>query len=346
MKKALPLILLFIASPVLAQNGAPPPAPVRVSKAETMDIAPVIDLPATVISRNDSRLATEIAGRVTWIADVGTQLREDDVVARLDDAMLKFARAEAEATVKRLEARLAYEERQVERYEELAQTQSTPAQRVDEARSTRDVTAQDLAAAKVALARIALQIERAQIRAPFPARVVERLAQIGEYANVGSDIARLVDVKHLDIRVQAPIATTTFIREGMKLTVKDGDDYKDFPIRAIVAVGDEISRTYEIRLEAPEGRWLIGTPLRVSVPNAAPRKAIAVPRDALILRRDETYIFRIDGEQKADRIAVRTGAASGNYIEVFGPVEEGDSVVVRGGERLQAGRSVEVLADT
>ena len=70
---------------------------------------------------------------------------------------------------------------------------------------------------------------------------------------------------------------------------------------------------------------------------------MAVPRDALILRRDDVYVFRIDGENKAERIGVRTGAASGSYIEVFGPISEGDNLVIRGGERLQAGRAVSVL---
>jgi RND family efflux transporter MFP subunit len=333
--------------PVQAQQGQqPPPAPVRVDIAKSMEIAPVIDLPATVISRNDSNVATEIAGRVTWIAEVGTQLQENGVVARLDDAFLKLELADAEATVKRLEARLGFESRQVERFEELATSNSTPAQRVDEVRMTRSVTEQELNSAKLAVERIKLQLDRTVIRAPFPARVVSRSAQIGEFASVGSDIARLVDTQHLEARVQAPIATNAFIKEDMQLTVKDGGEYSEYPIRAIVPVGDEISRTIEIRVAIPADKWVIGTPLRISVPNASPRQTLAVPRDALILRRDDTYVFRIGDDNTAERIAVRTGAANGNYIEVFGPVKDGDNLVIRGGERLQAGRAVSVLGQS
>jgi len=339
--------LILLSASVQAQPGQqPPPAPVRVDLAKEMEIAPVIDLPATVISRNDSQVATEIAGRITWIAEVGTELKEGDVVARLDDAFLKLELSNAQATVKRLEARHAFENRQVGRFEELAASNSTPAQRVDEIRMTRDVTAQELASARLEAQRIELQLARTAIRAPFPARVVSRATQIGEYASVGSEIARLVDTQHLEIRVQAPIATNQFVTENMKLVVKDNGDYSEFPIRTIVPVGDEISRTIEIRLSVPEDKWVIGTALRISVPNATPRQTLAVPRDALILRRDDVYVFRIDDENKAERIGVRTGAASGSYIEVFGPIAKGDNLVVRGGERLQAGRAVSVLGES
>ena len=36
------------------------------------------------MSRNDSQLASEVEGRVSWVAEVGTVVKENDVVARID----------------------------------------------------------------------------------------------------------------------------------------------------------------------------------------------------------------------------------------------------------------------
>ena len=140
-----PAIAISLTSAALAQPGAAqqPPAPVRTELAQSMAMAPVIDLPATVISKNDSQVATEIAGRITWIADVGRSLKQGDVIARLDNAFLQIQLKDAQATVQRLQARFEFEERQVKRFQELASTQSTPAQRVDEVQMNRDVIRQE-----------------------------------------------------------------------------------------------------------------------------------------------------------------------------------------------------------
>lgn len=341
----IPILTFSLISGASAQPEQQP-AHVRVDLAQSMEMAPVIDLPATVISRNDSRIATEIAGRVTWITDIGNALKQGDIIAKLDDAFLQIQLKNAKATVQRLQARLAFEERQVIRFEELATTHSTPAQRVDEVKMNRDVTKQELASAGFEVERINLQIDRTVVRAPFNARVVERRAQIGEYAPVGSEIARVVDIENLEARVQAPLNTTAYIHEGMALSVKNGEDYGQHQIRTIVPVGDEISRTIEIRIALPAEKWVIGTPLRISVPTDTPRQTIVIPRDALILRRDESYVFRVNADAIAERIAVRTGAASGDFIEVFGAIQDGDALVIRGGERLQPGRLVTVIAES
>jgi multidrug efflux pump subunit AcrA (membrane-fusion protein) len=74
-----------------------------------------------------------------------------------------------------------------------------------------------------------------------------------------------------------------------------------------------------------------------------PRKVLAVPRDALVLRRAGTAVYRISDDQSAQRIEVTTGIASGNLIEVQGDLSRGDQVVVRGGERLRPGQKVSIL---
>ena len=66
---------------------------------------------------------------------------------------------------------------------------------------------------------------------------------------------------------------------------------------------------------------------------------IAVPRDALVLRRDGTTVFRILADDTAERVSVQTGIAAGDLIEVTG-IEPGDRVVTRGGERLRPGQKV------
>ena len=116
----------------------------------------------------------------------------------------------------------------------------------------------------------------------------------------------------------------------------------DTDIRALVPVGDTVSRTMEIRVNAPANAgYVVGTALQIGVPSSAPAQVVAVPRDALVLRSEGTYVFRIKEDNTAERLLVRTGAASGARVAVLGGIESGDRVVIRGGERLRPGQPVE-----
>ena len=75
---------------------------------------------------------------------------------------------------------------------------------------------------------------------------------------------------------------------------------------------------------------------------AAGVEFLAAPRDALVLRANRISVYVIDQENNAKRHDVELGTAEGDYIEVIGDIEPGDSVVIRGGERLRDGQSVTI----
>jgi hypothetical protein len=111
-------------------------------------------------------------------------------------------------------------------------------------------------------------------------------------------------------------------------------------VRAIVPVGDQLSRTVEVRLTLASGAAFVGDSAKVMIPTAAPRDALAVPRDALLLREDATYLFKLDKKNAALRVAVQTGSSAGDMVEVVGPLSVGDRVIIRGAERLEPGQKV------
>jgi RND family efflux transporter MFP subunit len=331
--------VILIAVPAMAQQS-PPPARVSTAEVTRQLLSPEIQVPGTVISKNDSRISSEILGRIVWVAEVGAAVKEGDVVARIDDTNFATALTQAEANVKSLEADLLYRIQDVKRIEELAATRNTPVSRLEQAISQRDMVKQNVIQAKAALKRAQRDLARTEVRAPFPGRVVARLSQMGEFASPGALLVRLVDTQHLEVRAQAPISSAPHLKEGMEVKIADENRQIRASLRAVIPVGDEVSRMMEIRLELDPDIWVIGSAVRVSLPSAASRQVIAVPRDALILRANMTYVYRINAENKAERIIVSTGIASGTLIEISGPVSVGDRVVVRGGERLREGQDV------
>jgi multidrug efflux pump subunit AcrA (membrane-fusion protein) len=68
-----------------------------------------------------------------------------------------------------------------------------------------------------------------------------------------------------------------------------------------------------------------------------------VPRDALIIRADGLYVYRVTKELRAERVDVKSGTADGGWIAVDGRLAAGDSVIVRGGELLRGNDKVQVV---
>jgi RND family efflux transporter MFP subunit len=332
------------ASGAQAQEQAEPPAPVKVGKASKQSIASTLSATGTVVSRNDARIAAEVAGRLVWVAEPGTDVERGGLVARVDDSTLKLKLRDNDATVARLKANLKFLDSQVARFERLMAQQIASQSQLDEATSQRDMIAQEINQAEVARDQTLHDLDRTRVLAPFGGQVAERLRQPGEYVTAGGELARVVDTMHVEVRAQAPMLVAPFVSKGRQVHVVDRvgrDMYAK--VRAVIPVGDERSRQMEVRVALPDGSWPIGSPVSVELPSSQAVNVVAVPRDAVILRDDEAYVLRITNGSKVERVPVSTGIGSGGLVEVKGKVSAGDKVIVRGGERLQPGQVVTVI---
>ena len=323
-----------------AQQG---PAPVVVVRAQEVMLAPTVAVPGTVISRNDSKIASEVTGRVIWIAEVGTVVAEGDPVARLDDTRFRLQQSEFAGQVDRQRARLTYLEPEVERLKKLREENNAAVSRLDQTQSDLQVARADIQVAKARLALVSDQLAKTTIRAPFAGTVTERMSNIGEMVNTGSEVVRLVDPSAIEIVARAPLRSAAFLKKDAVVQVSTVQRSEASTVRTIVPFGDPSSHMFEMRLNVDPANWVVGESVRIAVPTAEARKVLALPRDALVLRRNGASVFRVGKDQLVERISILAGSGDGDLIEVSGDLKAGDTIVVRGAERLRPGQQVMVL---
>jgi RND family efflux transporter MFP subunit len=328
---------------VAMAQGPARAANVRVASASIQTLAPQTIVPGTVISRNDARLAAEVTGRLLEVADVGTVVARGDVVAQIEDTTIRLRKEELLAEVERAEARLKYLESEEGRYVTLAESNLAAATKLEETLSNRDVSRGDLRIAKSRLAQIEDQLSRTRIRAPFNGVVVERLMMPGERVDTGKNIVRMVDQQHLEVIARAPLEYYSFVRPGQQLKLRTGLLKTSGVVRTVVAVGSENTHQFELRLDIESNSFPVGQTLRVSIPTSDARRALVVPRDALVLRPNSISVFIVDDDQKAKQVMVTTGIDAGDQIEVNGDLSDGDTVIIRGNERLKPGQAISVM---
>ncbi len=338
------LLTAGVFAPVaFAQQDGFPPARVEVASAVVRDMAPTVEVPGTVVSLNDSRIASEVEGVLTWLADVGDSVEEGDVVARIDPSLIRIELTRAQANLARLQSDHAYRQRQLERSEELAENNSISETLLDEARAQRDQALHALNDAEAAVERARTNLARTEIRAAFAGHVTERLASLGEYVSVGEDVLRLVDTHRIEVALPAPISLARFLTPGMSVPVRDGERLREHEVRTVVPVGDQVSRMVEVRLSLDDSEWLVGTPVQVRLPSDRPVSTVAVPRDALVQRSGRSFVYRVADGNVAEQIAVDINTTVDLWVGVSSGIEAGDRVVIRGAERLSPGQQVEVI---
>ena len=327
--------------------GQDPPAPVvEVARAEAVGSRAVEWVSGTLLSRHDARIAAEEAGRLVSVAEVGDAVGRGSGLARVDDRTLQLQLRRDQASLRGLEANLAYLQTQVERLETLTSEQVAARNQLDEVAARRAVTEQEVELARAVEAATRDRLDRTVVKAPFSGRVVERFKQPGEYVRVGDDLVRLVDTKRVEVRARAPLEAAANLQKGLEVVVRSEERDARATLRTVVPVGDERSRLLEVRAvfpdeQAPEG-WVVGAGVRLALPKSQATEGVSIPRDALVLRDGETWVFRVGAGDQAERLAVETGQGAGGWIEVSGDLAVGDRVIVRGAERLRPGQKVRI----
>jgi len=339
------IVSLFLSSLVSGSLafGQDNVASVETSVIERSPTQSVLLVPGTVISRQDASITSELNGRLTWIAEVGDEVQVGDPLAKTDDHLLQLQLRNDDAQISRLKANLDWNDRQIERLQRLASMNNAAASEIDAIKSQRAMLQEELRMAEIAKDRTLYDLQRSSVQAPFSGIVVSRSANSGEYTGPGQPLLRLVNTVNLEVSAMAPLRIARHSKHGQGVVVSGDEQQLVTPIRKLVPVADETSHMMEVRVSLAQGQWFIGEPVTVELTDGASATELTVPRDALVLRNKAVYVFTVDDKNIAHRTSVITGTGAGNLIAITGNLSEGDSVIVRGAERLKDGQTVRVI---
>src|SRR5262245_4593962 len=159
-------LLLSPFTPLLAADAPAVPV-VDVAPVRLAPIEPQVRAVGTVVSTQDAAISAEVPGRLVLVAELGQRVKQGEPVAVSDDHVWRLQRENDEATIRRLQANLAYMERQQARLAMLASQNNTAQAELDELGAHREMVAQDVEGAKVQLARTEYDLARSRVLAPF-----------------------------------------------------------------------------------------------------------------------------------------------------------------------------------
>ncbi|WOH37547.1 efflux RND transporter periplasmic adaptor subunit [Thalassotalea fonticola] len=315
---------------------------VSIEAAKVEQVQARVWLPGNVVNRMNAPISAEQTGQLLWIVDIGTHVQQGDVIARIDNRNLKLLMAQQQAKSKQYQANVEYLTKQKQRLLKLNETNNTALSELERTEKDLLVAQNEMIAEQMQIKQTKLAIEKTEIKAPFSGFISERFAYVGELISIGRPMVVLVDPNDLDIKIAAPISIAPFLKQGAQMQVKWQDQLIELPIRTWSRAGDQSSRTFNVRLAATNLDLLSGTAVSVSLPKQNPVQALMIPRDALLLRQSDTFVLTVSDDLVAKKINVIVGQGEGQWVSVAGEIVAGDTVIVRGGERLQDGQTVRI----
>ncbi len=341
------LALPFLAgcqqeAPIAAASKPEPPLEVKVVPAFRGEITRNVKLPVfRILPEQQATLYAKVSGYLkTLTVDKGDEVKEGQLLAEIEVPELQADETQFQAETK--VAQSDYE--RMEKASQKAPDLVVP-QTVDDLRGQWEV-------AQAKLQRTQTLLQFAHITAPFSGVITARFVDPGAFipaATTGSTpqnaaIVTLMDFSLVRVQVFVPEEEVPFIKNGVpaKITLEElpGKVFKGSVTRFAYAL-DEATKTMltEIELLNSDGQLRPG--MYASVQLAVERKAgaLLVPKEAVIVEKAGSFVF-LPTDGKAQKTPIQTGFNDGVNVEVTAGLQDGQSVILVGKQKLSDGQAI------
>jgi RND family efflux transporter MFP subunit len=338
--------------------------------------ASVLNASGYVTARRRATVSSKVTGKVIEVnVEEGMEVRQGQVLARLDDATLQAAlhlyRAQLEAARRQIpesEVRLEQARVMLRRQEQLREQGLNTPNDIDNAKAEVDSLVARIASAqeqvKVAESQIAMQrtaIEDTVIRAPFSGVAISKDAQAGEMVSPVSagggftrtGICTIVDMKSLEIEVDVNESYINRVRTGQPVSAVL-DAYPEWQIPAnvitLVPTADRQKATVLVRIgfQKLDPRILPDMGVKVTFLREADERntqvaqsVTLVPQAAVQKDGESSYVFVVR-QDTVERRAIKTAGTDGDRLEVVAGLKGGDQVVISPPPELSEGMLITI----
>lgn len=341
-----------------AQQQAPPPVAVSVYRV-TAGNATYYDMyPATVTPLNQVDIKPQISGNIIHIFfKDGQRVRKGQPLYEIDQQMYKAAYDQAVANLNVSKANLAKAQQDADRYEELAQKDAIARQTLDHAVADLESAKRQVDAAQANVVDVQTNLKYSLIPAPFDGTIGISQVKIGTAVypqtllnSISSDDPMAVDIA-ID---QAEIPRfTNYLEKGthagdslFTVLLTDGSVYPE-PGRLYLLdrAVDPQTGTIKARLVFPNGRGLLkpGMTTNVRVRHDAGDSTLMIPYKAVVEQLGEYFAFVAD-DNKAIQHKIALGARINDKVIVRTGLQQGDSVITEGVQKLRDSVAIQVGA--
>jgi len=309
---------------------------VAVKVLEQEDVEEIFTLPGTLEAWENLTLSLEQAGPIVWIGpSEGDRLKAGDEILRMDkEALLsQHARNETDFDIRN---------KQFERADALLKDQLI-------SERERDEVYQAFQSANTSLTETRIALEKSTLISPIDGILDRLLVDRGEYGNTGTPAAVIVKVDKLKVVVDVPEKDVPYTKTGQRVMVLPAEVNRKVAGRRgriihVSYLANEATRTYRTKVEIgnSDGFLRPGMIVRVKFVRRVLKDAIVIPLYAILDKDGQKFVFVVE-DGTAVRRQVRLGPIINGTVVIYGGIQVGEHLVVKGQQLVVDGGPVAVI---
>lgn len=312
---------------------------------ERVELTRTLSINGSVHAWQDVIIASEVGGyRVAEVlVDVGDHVKKGQPLVTLSTALLEAEVATKEATLKQREAELMNAEAALERGKSLAAMNLLSKSDLDRLTSEQLASRSRLEAARADLETSQLRLKFTNVVAPDDGVITSRTVTVGQIAQAGGEMLRLLRNGRIEWRGEAPETRLNELQAGQSVRVFTADGIPfNGTVRVVAPTISTNDRTALVYVDLPaDDRLRPGMFARGEIAIGT-GPAYMVPLESVVSSDGYSYVFVLGEGNVVARRRIETGAVHEDTIEVVSGVEEGERIVVKGAGFLKDGDRVSV----
>jgi RND family efflux transporter MFP subunit len=317
-------------------------------------ISSSLQIPGELIAWEQVDLYAKVNSFVKKLyVDVGSEVKEGELLATMDAPEIGSQLAGAESSIKSREAIYIASKANYDRLVETSKTPGTISPNdLEQADARKNSDLAQLQAAQSAHKEILEMQNYLQIRAPFDGIITARNVNPGAYvgpAGKGSELPlfNLQEQKRLRLIVSVPEAYTGYLKDKNEVvfTVKSqpGQQFRASIKRMSGSIDSRLrSQHIEMDVKNENKKLLPGMVAEVTLPLPSGDSTFIVPRSAVVNSTESVFVIRVINK-KSERVDVKTGRESNGLIEIYGHLNEGDVLLQTGSDEIKNGTVLQNL---
>jgi RND family efflux transporter MFP subunit len=330
----------------------------QVNAARTVSVvkpgeAPAIlslDLPGQAQAYMQASVYAQTTGYLKkWNFEMGSQVKEGDILAEIDTPQVDEQLNQAQATLKQAQAGLDLARVTDQRDQDLLQRKVISRQDFDNAESDFRAKEGTVNADEAVVMRLQALESFKVLKAPFDGIVTVRNTDIGAMVNSGSGnpLFIVARVKPLRIYINVPESMAHQVAVGDKADLK----FNEFPdrtfagkvVRTAGAI-DPTSRTLLTEVEVPneDGQLLPGAYMQVRLSAGGSKQSLLLPANTLLFRPEGTMVGVVGADHKVKLKKIKIGKDLGTHLEIVQGLLPDDQVILNPSSSLATGQTVKV----
>ncbi len=317
------------------QPTAPAPVRVETAVAGESDMSTSRNYSGTVEESSGTVASFSVPGTVqTMNVSAGDYVKKGQLIATVDAASLKNAYDISNAAL--TQAQDAYNRMKM----------------LHDAEAIADIKwvemQQTLRQAQSAEAIARKTLNDANLYAPLSGYVSEKYVDAGMTAAPGLPVVKIVSIDPVKVSISIPENEIASIPDGadtdISVSALGGKRFTGKIVEKGVSA-NPITRSYDVKItvDNPDGELLPGMICDVTLNTDTVSRSLTVPLDAVMLASDNSHYVWLDSAGYAVRRSVDTGALTDEGIVINSGIARGDTLIVKGQQKVSRGSKLTVI---